>query len=310
MTDFNWNDLRTFLTVVRTGRLTAAAVRLGVEHSTLSRKIKGLEEALQTRLFDRRPSGYVLTEAGSKLVAEAEAVESLMIRITAQIAEPSADMAGSVRIGSPEGFGTQFLARHLHRLLSRHPALEIEFIANPHGVSLTKREADIAITMSRPEAARLKARKLCDYELGLYASQNHIEARGLPETIDDVARGRIIGYIPGLLPTPYHDYLPEFFGAREPDLRISNVLTQLQATLAGNGYCILPAFMADEHAELVRLLPSQIRVTRAYWLVMHPEPRAPAHVRATTDFLYAIVRENRHIFMPTARIASDGGEGM
>lgn len=300
MADFDWNDLRAFLAVVRTGRLTAAALQLGVEHSTLSRRIKGLEEALRTQLFDRRPSGYVLTEAGEKLIAEAEAVESLTIKISSKIVEPHVNMAGSVRIATPEGFGTYFLARHLPRLMKKHSALQVELIANPHVVSLAKREADIAVAMSRPEAGRLRARKLCDYELGLYASAEYLANRPAPAKLTDIASAEIIGYIPDLLPTPSHDYLRELFDERHPDLRISNVLTQTHATLAGGGYCILPAFIASEHRQLVRVLPQQVRVKRAYWLVMHSELRAPARARATIEFLHEAVRRDRHLFMPSA----------
>lgn len=300
MADFDWNDLRAFLAIVRTGRLTAAALQLGLEHSTLSRRIKGLEAALQTRLFDRRPTGYVLTESGEKLIAEAEAIESLSIKISSKIAEPAVNMAGSVRIATPEGFGTYFLARHLPQLTRKHPALRIELIANPDIVSLTKREADVAVAMSRPEAGRLRARKLCDYELGLYASAGYLASRQAPAKLSDIVDADIIGYIPDRLPTPSHDYLREIFGDREPDLRISNVLTQTHATLAGNGYCILPSFIAGEHRDLVRVLPHQVRVIRAYWLVMHSELRAPARARATIEFLHDAIRRDRHLFMPSA----------
>jgi DNA-binding transcriptional LysR family regulator len=299
MKEFDWNDLRAFLAVVRTGRLTAAALQLGIEHSTLSRRIKGLENALQARLFDRRPSGYVLTEAGEKLIVEAEAVESLTIKISSKIAEPHAKMAGSVRIATPEGFGTYFLARHLPRLTRQHSALQVELIANPSGVSLTKREADVAVTNSRPETGRLRARKLCDYELGLYASAEYLANRPTPAKLADVEGADIIGYMTDLLPTPAHNYLREIFGERDPDLRISNVLTQTSATLAGYGYCVLPCFMASEHRELVRVLPQQVRVMRAYWLVMHSELRAPARARATTEFLHDAVQRDRHLFMPS-----------
>jgi DNA-binding transcriptional LysR family regulator len=299
MSDFDWNDLRSFLAVVRTGRLTAAALQLGIEHSTLSRRIKGLEKALQARLFDRLPTGYVLTGAGEKLVVEAEAVESLMIKIGSKISEPGVNMAGSVRIATPEGFGTYFLANHLRALMGRHPSLKVELIANPHVVNLAKREADIAVMMSRPERGRLRARKLCDYELGLYASKGYLAERGMPAGLEDIIGDNIIGYISDLLPTPSHDYLRENFGTREPDLRISNVLTQLSATLAGAGYCILPAFMASQNPGLIRVLAKEVRIIRAYWLVIHPELRAPARARATIDFFYEIVREKRQLFLPS-----------
>ncbi|PLZ01512.1 LysR family transcriptional regulator [Burkholderia sp. WAC0059] len=297
--EFDWNDLRAFLAVVRTGRLTVAALRLGIDHSTLSRRIVGLEEALDVRLFDRLPTGYVLTSAGESLVAEAEHVESLMIRIASQLPEEGARMRGAVRLATPEGFGTYFLARHVREFAEHHPEVTLEMISNPGIVSLTKREADIAVTMSRPEKGPLRARKLLDYEYGLYGSQAYLSRHPAPVERDDIRRHRLIGYIPDLLPTPAHDYLKEIIDDPSVDLQVSNILTQLSATLDGFGLCIVPCFMAAQHPELVRLLPGEVRFTRSYWLVTHSEMRAPARIRAMTTFLLESVETHRALFMPT-----------
>jgi DNA-binding transcriptional LysR family regulator len=298
MADFDWNDLRAFLAVVRTGRLTTAALQLGIDHSTLSRRIIGLEKALRTRLFNRRPTGYVLTGAGENLIAEAEAVESLTIRIAAQIVDPNAGLSGSVRIATPEGFGTYFLTQHIGALARQYPTMTIELVANPTVVNLSKREADIAVTMSRPAKGKFRARKLLDYELGLYASQTYLAKEGKPARLEDVDRYGLIGYIKDILPTPHHDYLKELFGARSPDIGMSNVLTQLHATIHGAGLCVLPHFMADVHAELTRVLPQEVRITRSYWLVVHAETRAPARSRVVGDFLQDIAHRHRRTFLP------------
>ncbi len=129
--DFDWNDLRSFLAVVRAGRLTAAAQQLGIDHSTLSRRITALENALQVRLFDRMLTGYVLTEAGHSLVGEAERIEAVAIRISSELMDAKAQMSGPVRVATPEGFGTCFLAHHLPALAGRHPELALELIADP-----------------------------------------------------------------------------------------------------------------------------------------------------------------------------------
>jgi len=299
--EFDWNDLRAFLAVVRTGRLTVAALRLGIDHSTLSRRIVGLEQALDVRLFDRLPTGYVLTSAGESLVAEAEHVESRMIRIASQLSEAGERMRGSVRLATPEGLGTYFVARHLRSFAERHPEMTIELISNPGIVSLTKREADIAVTMSRPQKGPLRARRLLDYEYGLYASRTYLALRPAPATRAQITSHRLIGYIPDLLPTPAHDYLKEIVDDPVVDLQVSNVLTQLAATLDGFGLCVLPCFMASRHTNLVRLLPTEVCFTRSYWLVTHAEMRAPARIRATKDFLLEIVERHRALFLPTPR---------
>lgn len=296
--DFDWNDLRSFLAVVRAGRLTVAAVQLGVDHSTLSRRITSLEGALQVRLFDRLPTGYVLTEAGLNLVGEAERIEAVALRISSDLMEAKAQMSGPVRVATPEGFGSYVLARHLDKMAERHPGFTLELIADPSVVSLARRQADIAVTMERPEAGPLRAQKLTDYEYGLYGTDDAIAAHGAAGE-HDLDAIRLIGYIPDLLPTSSHDYLSEVGRVRQADLQMSNIITQLSATLSGYGLCILPCFMASRHAVLRRILPRQVRFIRSYWLVTHVDARAPARTRAMVAFLQNIVRANRTLFLPS-----------
>jgi DNA-binding transcriptional LysR family regulator len=174
MPEFDWNDLRAFLAVVRTGRLVTAAHQLGMDQSTLSRRISGLEKALQTRLFDRTPTGYALTISGETLVSQAEEIERLTIDIGSRLANAHSALAGPIRIATPEGFGTYFLPPLLNKLTQAHPELEIELVAVPGAVSLFKREADLAVMISPPEKGRFKTRRLLDYELGLYASRSYL----------------------------------------------------------------------------------------------------------------------------------------
>lgn len=296
---FDWDSLRSFLAVVRTGRLTAAALQLQVDHSTLSRRIVSLEDALQVKLFDRLPTGYVLTPAGERLALEAEEMERVAIRISSELSEDGSRMTGSIRLATPEGFGNYFFARKLRQFTERYPEVSLELIANPGDVSLTKRQADIAVTMSRPESGPLRAQKLGDYEYGLYGSRSLLAGLAPMTCLDDVRSCRLIGYIPDLLPTPQHDYLREIFYGREADLQISNIVTQLNATLEGYGVCFLPCFIAVAHSELVRILPEEIKFIRSYWLVTHSAVRAPARVRALRNFLLEMMEADRSLFLPT-----------
>ncbi|CAA2158831.1 HTH-type transcriptional regulator DmlR [Methylobacterium brachiatum] len=306
--DFDWNDLRSFLAVVRAGRLTVAAQQLGVDHSTLSRRITSLENALQVRLFDRLLTGYVLTEAGRSLVGEAERIEAVAIRISSDLMEAKVQMSGPVRVATPEGFGTYFLAQHLQTLAGRHPEVTLELIADPGVVSLARREADIAVTMERPDAGPLRAQKLMNYEYGLYGSEQFLREHGTGKGDLDYDGVRLIGYIHDMIPTPAHDYLSELIRGRRADLQISNIITQLSATLSGYGLCILPCFMAAQHRALRRVIPERIRFTRSYWLVTHVDVRAPARAKAIVAFLQDIVRENRSLFQPSAATQPDKDE--
>lgn len=283
--DFDWNDLQAFLAIVRSGKLTAAAKRIGVDHSTLSRRIGRLEAALRVRLFDRGPSGYALTMAGERLVSQAEAMESLAIGAYGSLVDEGLSLAGSVRVGMPEGFGTFFLAFHIGNLTKRHPELEIELVANPRGFSLSKREADIAISMSQPEEGRLHSRKLVDYELGLYAAQSYLERSRSIKQIGQLQEHQFIGYISDLIWTPELDYLPNISGELNPRLKISNIITQMTATLGGAGLCILPYFIANREPSLVRLFENEIKLVRSYWLIVHSDMRDLARIRMVSAYI-------------------------
>lgn len=296
---FDWDDLRTFLAVARTGRLTVAAQRLGVDHTTLSRKIARLETSLKTRLFDRRPTGYLLTDAGEWLVKEAEEIESRTIGIQSKLTDRILGLSGAVRIGAPEGFGSFFLAPRLERLTGQHPELEIELIANPRVVSLSKREADIAITNFCPKEGPLYARKLTNYELGLYATRRYLETHPPITCGGDIPGHTFIGYIPDLLPTFAHAYLQELGQTILPRVRISNILTQFSATLGGAGICILPCFMTAGEPELVRLLAGEVHIIREFWLIIHSDLRALARVRAVADFMTKSIHDERRLFVPS-----------
>jgi len=284
-TSFDWSDLYFFLAVARAGRLTMAARRLGVDHSTVSRRIAALEAALHTRLFDRRQTGYTLTEQGERLLASVEAIESTTGKIASQIGGADTSAAGSVRIGSPDGFGALFLAPRLGKLLDAHPGLEIELMATPRIFNLSKREADLAIGLSRPKEGRLHARKMTDYNLCLYAAPSYIAKRGPIRDRKDLIAHDFIGYIDDLIYAPELDYMAEIARDLRPRLKTSSPNAQLRATAAGHGICMLPCFMAMTEPSLVPVLHKQITLDRTLWLIMHSDMRDLARVRVTADFI-------------------------
>ena len=280
---FDWNDLQAFLAVVRAGRLTTAARLLDIDHSTLSRRIAGLEASLGQTLFDRRSTGYVLTAEGERLVIDAEAMESLAIGMRARSDTGSGGLTGSVRLGVPEGFGTYFLAPKLATLAREHPQLEIELIANPRNFSLTKREADVAVAMSRPEQGHLHAYKLTDYEVGLYASRSYLDQHGPVYSRAELTQRTWVGYVDDLMWTRELDYMKHVSPGMVPRIRISNVICQMTAVMGGVGLGMLPVFMARNERSLVRLLSHDVRLSRSYWLVTHTDSRKLARVRAVVD---------------------------
>jgi DNA-binding transcriptional LysR family regulator len=285
MDKFDWNDLQAFLAVVRAGRLTVAARKLGVDHSTLSRRISGLEQAIGAPLFDRRATGYVLTAEGERLIPDAEAMENLAIRISTRQDDPAQGLTGSVRIGTPEAWGTYFMARQLQGLAQLHPELEIELIANPRMFSLSKREADLAVSMTRPEQGRLYARRLNDYELGVYASRTYLENHGPVGSRAQLEEHAWVGYVEDLMWSAELDYLAEISSTLRPRIRISNIISQVQAVAAGVGLGVLPCFLARREPDLVRLLPGDVRLQRSYWLLTHADARDLVRVNVVAEFI-------------------------
>jgi len=295
---YDWNDLYFFLAVARAGRLTVAARRLGVEHSTVSRRIAALEGALNTRLFERRPTGLFLTPSGERLLPMAEAMETSASAILSTIGDADLAVSGTVRIGAPDGVGSYFLAPRLGLLTRDHPGLEIELIAMPRLFNLSKREADIAIGLSEPKNSRLHAQPLSDYELGLYATESYLANAPPLHQRSDLAAHRFIAYADDFIFAPELDYVPLVQRDLRPTLKSSNIIAQMNATVAGAGLCLLPCFMAESQPTLRRLLPRELRLFRSFWLITHADVRGLARVWTTLNFILREAEAARWMFLP------------
>lgn len=297
MERFDWDDLRFFLAVARCGRLTTAARRLGADHATVSRRISSLEAALKAKLFERRPQGYGLTLHGEQLLTKAETMETEALAIQSDIGGADMALSGTVRIGAPDGFGTAFLAPRLARLVASYPELEVQLVAMPRLLSLSKREADVAITLAPPKEGKVIARKLVDYRLGLFASPAYLADRPPVSCPEDLFDHQVIGYIDDLIFTPELDYLDEVARGLRPRMQSSNLVAQMRATVAGAGICVLPMFMAAQEPELVPILPGAVALERAFWLVAHADLKDVARVRMVVDFIVGETKAARAAFL-------------
>lgn len=301
---FDWNLVRSFLAITRAGSLTAAAKQLKIDYSTLSRRIAALETSLGAQLFDRGTSGSSLTDAGERLLETAEKMDHLASSVAQTIGDATLQAAGAVRVGTPDGFGTKFLAPRLGLLSDRHPDLSIELVAMPREFSLSRREADIAISLTQPNEGRLHARKLTDYELGLYASKDYLDSHAGIDNIADVPSHRFISYIDDLIFSPELDYAHFVSPDLQPAIKSTNLIAQLNATMAGAGLCVLPCFIANDEPSLIRVLPSEFRLTRSFWLLLHSDLRNIARVRVTADFIVEQVAKGCLAFLPSAPASS------
>lgn len=301
MSRFDWDDLRFFLAVARVGRLTVAARRLGADHATVSRRITALEDALKAKLFERRPQGYALTEHGERLLSKAEAIETQALAVSSEIGGADLALSGTVRIGAPDGFGAMFLAPRTANLAEQYPDLEMQIVAMPRLLSLSKREADIAISLAPPKEGKIVARRLTDYKLGVFATQYYLDTHKPINEPDDLQDHTVIGYIDDLIFTPELDYLDEVSKGMRAKLQSSSLVAQMQAALAGAGVVILPYYVAASDSRLIQILPEKATFTRSYWLIVHADLKDIARIRATMDFLVREVKSARQEFLPDDR---------
>lgn len=291
----NWDDVRIFLAVTRSGQFLGAARRLGLNHATVSRRVTALETVLKTRLFDRSTTGVELTSAGRSFVAAAEQMEAGYIAARAAIPDSDDKVSGAVRIGAPDGFGVAFLAPRLGALIDANTDLTIQLVPVPRSFSLSRREADIAITTERPSEGRLVAGKLVDYTLGLYASKAYASQFGLPLSRETLKDHRLVGYVEDLVINPSLAYAQEIDPDWQARFAVSSALGQVEAVRSGAGIGILHSFIARSHVDLVPVtaLP---KITRAYWLVYHESMRPLRRVQVVAGFITAEVEKQRAIF--------------
>jgi DNA-binding transcriptional LysR family regulator len=292
----NWDDVRIFLAVARAGQILGAARRLGLNHATVSRRVVALEDALKTKLFRRLTTGSELTSAGERFLGIAERMESDMIAARAEVAGEEDEISGTVRIGAPDGFGVAFLAPRLGALTAQYPGLAIQLVPVPRSFSLSRREADIAITVERPTEGRLVASKLVDYTLGLYASRDYMEEHGLPGSADELSSHRLVGYVRDLVFSPSLDYAGDFAAEWRASFSISSALGQVAAVRSGAGIGILHTFIARTVPELVPV-PAAPPIQRAYWLVYHETVRPLKRIQAVAGFIGKAVEEERASFV-------------
>jgi DNA-binding transcriptional LysR family regulator len=278
-----WDDLRVFLAVARQTRLQNAGRSLGLDPATVGRRITALEEALGSKFFDRSPQGYALTEAGRSLLTHAQAMENIASVAAEDAGGQSDRLSGTVRIGAPDGVSNYLLIDACDALSRDNPDLQVQVVALPRMFSLSKREADLAITVAPPTAGRLTVRKIHDYRLSLYGRADLVDSIAPVSSIDDIESLRGIGYISDMIFDKELDYHALLGRSAEPSLTSNSLIMQLRWCLRGCGLCILPDFVAREHHELRMVLPEDIRLTRCFYLVRHQDDARVARINRMAE---------------------------
>jgi DNA-binding transcriptional LysR family regulator len=260
----DWDNLRIFLAIARAGQILSAAKALHLNHATVARRLDALEQDLDTKLFERRTTGTVLTPAGEKLLIRVERMESELL----QADTASNAINGIVRVGAPDGFGTFHLAPHLARLANQHPQLTIQLVPLPRTFSLSRREADI--TIERPKLGRAIIKKLTDYSLSVYAAKSYLERTGLIRERSDLENRLFITYVEDIAYSRALDYTADLAKLMPRHYECGSVIAQMEAVRSGEGVGILHDYAAASYPDLVRVLP-EMRFSRTYWLMSHPD---------------------------------------
>ncbi|MCZ8333638.1 MAG: LysR family transcriptional regulator [Rhodobacteraceae bacterium] len=279
----DWDDLRIFLAVARSESLSGAGKRLKIDAATVGRRIARLEEAMGARLFAKSPQGYALTEEGTRLLPHAERAETALDGAREALSGPEG-LSGQIRIGAPDGCANYLLPQVLAGICDANPGLEVQIVALPRVFNLSKREADLAIAVSRPTAGRLTVQKLTDYHLHLAAHPDYL-ARAAPLTSpQDLRHHRLVGYIPDMIHDKELDYLAEL-GAGTVTFASNSVSVQLNWLRAGAGVGVVHDFALPAAPELVRVLPDQVALTRSFWLIRHADDGRVARLNRFADLL-------------------------
>lgn len=289
MVDLRADDLIYLLEVVRTGRLTDAARRLGVEHTTVSRRIAALEKAVGRRLVHRTARGWRLTDDGEGLLNHAEAVESAIHAVAQLSVGAHSSLGGTVRIAAPDGIGCTVIPDALVGLRIAHPQLEVELTTATRRFDVMSRDYDVAITMERARSRRLAVRHFTDYMMGLYATPEYLATHPSVRQRDDLAKHALVWYVESLLEVAELDIFESHVAPSRPVLRSSNIVAQLRFVTAHGGIGFLPRFLVMNRDDLVPVLPDEVSARRTMYLVARRESLGLARVTATVDALIAHV---------------------
>ncbi|MDU8912694.1 LysR family transcriptional regulator [Aestuariicoccus sp. MJ-SS9] len=268
----SWDDMRIFLSVARSESLSAAGRGLRMDPATVGRRIARLEARLGVPLFAKSPQGYALTDAGARLTRHAEAAEQAMQAAQEAAVGASEGLSGQLRIGAPDGCANFVLPQVCAALVAANPDLDIQILALPRVVNLSRREADLAITVSPPSAGRLLVQKLCDYHLSLAASEGYLATSPPIAALDDLRHHRVVGYIPDMIFDKELDYLTDT-GLERVHLASNSVAVQFSAVRQGGGVGIVHDFALPTAPEVRRLLPGAFRLRRSFYMVRHADDR-------------------------------------
>jgi len=292
---FNWNDLSSFLALSRCSKLKLASKKLKVEPTTIARRIARLEKNIESDLFNKSPKGYILTEKGVELLRHVEKIENEVFEINDNFLKSNPRIRGKVRISVGEGLGVEVISKNLNLFYERFPEIEIELLADTKSRSLSNHEADVLISLSRPNKGRLMSWKLCNYFVKLYGSKNYNKDLNSIKSLKDLNSHNFVSYVDELIEFPELNYLKEINNKLNVVFSSNSLRSQLHAVKKGVGLGLLHSFIARNHQDLVPVLSNLVDIKREYWLVVHENLYNLQRIKAVTSFLGEILKPEKII---------------
>jgi DNA-binding transcriptional LysR family regulator len=281
---FDWSDLRHLIAVSRHGSTLAASKALGVNQSTVHRRLTELEGQIGLTLVKRHPTGYRLSEVGESLIDYVLAVESAVVVLERQVLALKHDLKGVIRLTCPEPTVSRIVATGLlDRFYARYPGLAVEFVTSDRYLDLAKGEADVAFRSGEPIDDSLVGRKICDSIWAVYASKSYVQQHGRPAGIADLARHAMIGFDGIMQNHRAAKWLPLAVPSARVVNRNNSMLGTLSAVKAGIGVAPLPTTLGDAEETLVQVLPPVEELTRSWYLLTHPDLRKTPRIAAFVD---------------------------
>lgn len=270
--DPQWDDLKIFLAVARSESLSGAGRILKVDPATVGRRIARLEAAYGAPLFAKSPTGYAMTDAGQRLMGHAVRVEQAMEDAAEEMMGKTGGLSGQIRIGAPDGSANFLLPQVCNQISEDNPDLDIQLVALPRVFNLTRREADMVVAVSPPNAGRLTVQKIADYKLHLAASKRYLNNHPPIRRLEDLKGHKVVGYIQDMIFDKELDYLSET-GLERVNLASNSVSVQINWIRHGSGIGIMHDFAIPWTRGLRKILPDQVSLTRSFYLIRHADDR-------------------------------------
>jgi DNA-binding transcriptional LysR family regulator len=299
MQTMDWDDLRVFDAVSTAGSLAGAARRLGVNHSTVLRRIGALERQLAVRLFDRRPAGYALTAAGIELRDRVRVIAEQIDGAHRTIAGRDLELSGAIRVTSTDTLVPTLLTPHFVAFQREHPRIELDVVISNAMFSLNRREADVAIRPGRHPPENLIGRQVGDLPSTIYGAGSYLKRRR--RLAKDWAAHDWVGFGDGLDHLPQAQWMARHVPSERIVYRVNSLFSMVEAVRSGAGLGILLCLLAERSAQFVPLVPPPDGLGTELWVLTHPDLRNTARISAFADFMCKRLANEPGVRPPTRR---------